>query len=120
MQNIFIKTVDKNKVRNQGVGDYKVGVDGSLHILVAKQKNKDYEFLIAIHELVEAFLADKRGINYKEIDKFDRDHINSEEPGRMKQAPYNDEHMFAEKIEYMVGKELGIDMKEYGLKKPNA
>jgi hypothetical protein len=81
-------------------------------------KNKDYEFLVAIHELVEAWLADKRGINFKEIDEFDKEYKGNKEPGETKDAPYKDEHKFANKIEYLVGKELGIDMKEYGLPKP--
>jgi hypothetical protein len=118
MENISIKTVDKKKIRNGGIGDYKRGVDGSLHILVARMKNKDYEFLVAIHELVEAWLADRHGVNYKEIDQYDKEYKGPGEPGETKDAPYKEEHKFANKIEYLVGKELEIDMKDYGLPKP--
>lgn len=108
MQKIVIKTVPKSKVRNDSVGDYKRGVDGSLIVLTAKQGNKDLEFLVALHELIESKLAEKRGITFTKIDSFDRKHLNSPEPGRMHSAPYHKEHMFAEKIEGLMAKELGL------------
>ena len=103
---IVIKVVPKNKVRNQGIGDYKNN-NGKLEILVAKNSgNKDEKIGVAIHELVEAVLAQKRKISFKEIDKFDRDNIKHPDPGSKKDAPYRQEHKFANKIEAMVVKEL--------------
>ena len=108
MQDIVIKTVDKSKIRNNGIGDYRTGINGNLVILVAKMKNDDEEFLVALHELIESKLALKRGINFKDINSFDRKHLNSPEPGDRKDAPYHEEHEFANKIEGMMAEKLGI------------
>lgn len=108
MQDVLIKTVDKSKIRNGGVGDYKTGVNGNLVVLVAKMGNADEEFLIAVHELLESWFVMKRGISFREINAFDRKFLNSPEPGDRKDAPYNREHEFATKIENMIREELKI------------
>ncbi len=80
---------------------------------ISKFKDKDYEFLMLVHALVEWYLTEKRGISEKIISRFDREHLKLDDPGRNKKAPYRKEHMFAEKIEKIISKELGADWKNY-------
>lgn len=81
--------------------------------------NPDYEFLIAIHELLEWYLTQKKGIRIEEIDRFDilfergREKDNTDEPGDDINAPYYDEHQFASRIERIAAEELGVDWTEY-------
>jgi len=112
-------------MRYPSCGDfYKIEVDNKsmTKIEVAEQINPDYEFLIMIHELIEEYLTRKRGITEESIMEFDlkfedeRDqglHAESTEPGYDKRAPYRDEHIFAELIERLIAKELGVDWIEY-------
>lgn len=103
---IVIKKVNKNKVRNESVGDYK-RKNGRLEILVAKSKDPVFDMGVAIHELVESVLALKRGISFGKIDKFDRKNVEKKgEPGEMKGSPYFKEHAVANKIENILVKEL--------------
>ena len=70
MLNIEIKTIPDKEQRYDTVGDYwkKDGVD---EIRVSSISNRQYEFLIAIHEMVEQFLCESAGITDEEITKFD-------------------------------------------------
>jgi hypothetical protein len=76
-------------------------------------RNPDYEFLIALHELVEQALQIKRKIPEESITKFDTEFTEDGDPGDSPESPYFQEHQFATKIEYMMLKELGLDESEY-------
>jgi hypothetical protein len=82
-------------------------------------KNDDYAFLIGIHEAVEAWLCQKRGITERQVNKFDMDYEKNRkkgdlsEPGNDPMAPYFNEHQFATHIEKMLAREMGIDWKKY-------
>ena len=107
-----------NTMRYSTLGDYYDVVkspDGFKNFLieVADTHNLDYNFLIGLHELVEFYLCNKRGIKDKKITGFDIEHLDAEDPGRLKEAPYHKEHMFAEKIEKLMCKELGIEWRKY-------
>jgi hypothetical protein len=106
--------------RYNTVGDYIYnpfihGID----IFISDTHNQDYNFLLAVHEMIESYLCWKRKISFEAIDKFDidfehrRDKKGIEEPGNDKKAPYYNEHQFAEKIEQLVCKELGIKWADY-------
>jgi hypothetical protein len=104
------------------VGNYNWTEDGLLVIFVSDMNNEDYEYLVMMHEQIEAHLCKKRGILEKDISDFDiqfeKDralglHSPDEEPGDSFLAPYNREHVFASKIERMLANELGVDWKEY-------
>src|SRR5215467_14962981 len=45
------------KMRYPTVGDWQFKPDGSLHITVARMSDRRYEFLVGLHELVEALLC---------------------------------------------------------------
>ncbi len=118
MLNINIKTIPDNEQRYDTVGDYwkKDGVD---EIKVSMMGNRQYEFLVAIHEMVEQFLCENAGITDEEITKFDieyeekRKNGDDTEPGEDIYAPYHKQHMFAEKIEKMMAEECEIDWQDY-------
>ncbi len=118
MLNINIKTIPDNEQRYDTVGDYwkKDGVD---EIKVSMMGNRQYEFLVAIHEMVEQFLCENAGITDEEITKFDieyeekRKNGDDTEPGEDIYAPYYKQHMFAEKIEKMMAEECEIDWQDY-------
>ena len=71
--------------------------------------NDDYEFLIFIHELIEWRLTQKHGVAEEDITAFDKKHLDTNEPGYLKEAPYHKEHMAAEAIERMVATLLGVE-----------
>ena len=118
---IILKSIPIQKQRFKALGDWLVYGKGNFLILVAKCKI-DYEFLMALHELIECFLCQKRGISEIEVNKFDELfskeckkglHKNQPEAGRDKRAPYHKEHLFAIKIEKLIAKELKVDWKKY-------
>lgn len=81
--------------------------------------NHRYEYLIAIHELLEALLCHERGIAEGSVTKFDEQFESlrpigfTGEPGDHPLAPYRKEHFFATSIERLVASELGIDWTKY-------
>lgn len=90
-----------------------------LQIRVSDMGNEDYESLVALHELVEVLLCQKRGITTEEVDAFDkafeaaRPDGNNDEPGDDPKAPYKKEHFFATNIEKLMSAELGVDWTAY-------
>ncbi len=108
------------KMRYPTIGDYYKIKDGWI-IAAVDLKNPDYNFLTLIHELIELYLTQRRGIPEPAVKKFDEWVIKEKTAGRIKKtaasgrhpkAPYRREHIFAEKIEKMVAKELGVDRKK--------
>lgn len=131
MRAIVIKTIPHAKQRYPTVGDYFDGVlvdpthynEPARHFRISDMGNPDFEFLVALHELIESHLVQKRGISDYAIDAFDKDfeiareqglQAKDAEPGDDPQAPYHREHVFATTIEKWVARELGVDWQEYG------
>lgn len=112
MRSILVETIAHSEQRYDTVGDWYF--DGlRQRIRVSSLGSLNYEFLIAVHELIEWFLCENRGISEATVDAFDKHHLASPEPGNLKDAPYHREHQMAMKIERMLAKELGVDWKEY-------
>ena len=112
---IWIKTIPQDKHRYETCGDYWFHPD-LINVRVSQMENEDYEFLVAIHELVEAYLVKKRGISEPEIMAFDiafNETGKDSEPGDEPDAPYRKEHFFATTIERLMAAELGVDWKLY-------
>jgi hypothetical protein len=60
---IEIEAIDPAKIRYSTCGDWQWLEDGTLRIEVPDFRgNKDSAFLVAIHELVEAWLCNRDGI----------------------------------------------------------
>jgi len=119
---ISIETIPHQDQRYETCGDWYIGPDDTIHIKVSDMGNADYEFLVALHELCEFWLCNKRGITDEQITAFDKKfeedraaglHGDDEEPGDDPNAPYRREHFFATIIERMLAHELGVDWAEY-------
>lgn len=117
---IDIKVIPHNQQRYETVGDWYFNSDNNrLTIRVSAMRNKKYEFLIALHEQIEAMLCIERGICEKEITLFDmtfeanRKDNNTDEPGDDPKAPYKKEHFFATSLERLMAAELGVDWRKY-------
>lgn len=102
-KNVKIKSVPESQIRNKNIGDYKLNPQGGVDILVSNKLNPVESKKVAIHELVESNLARERGIPFESINKFDKTHIKSPEPGDLKSAPYHEEHKIANQAEKLVG-----------------
>lgn len=119
---ITIESIPHKHHRYETVGDW-FWRKKHLVIRVSKMKNPDYILLVAIHELVEAWLCFRRGISERSVTKFDKEFEEKRsnhqflggvsEPGDHPEAPYFDEHQFATKIERMVAEELEINWRKY-------
>jgi len=111
-------TTHKDLPRNNSLGDYFSDEEGNVTI-IAYMKNEEYyneAFLIALHEMIEQRLTEHRGISEHDIDAFDRcvdQNRDVQEPGDEPDAPYYQEHRFAENVERLVAMELGVDWHDY-------
>ena len=108
--NIEIKFVPENQIRNKGIGDYREIPSGGLEVLVSDKLSLLERQKVAVHELVEATLAKKRGISFEEINKFDREHLDAIQPGELKDAPYRNEHLAANEAENIFSKSQLTDL----------
>lgn len=129
---IETKTIPHTEQRYNTCGDWWFTAEGDLkpedilHVRVSHLGNADMEALIGIHEVVEALLCKKRGIEEKDVSKFDElyekarteypEILGESEPGDHPKAPYNKEHEFATRLEHSLSMELGVDWQEYNKK----
>ena len=117
----IIETIPHKSQVYDTVGDWRVE-DGVLRVRVSDMKNDDYEFLVALHELVEQHLCKKRGITEAQVDEFDIEFeklransvtMTTAEPGDNRFAPYRHEHCIATGIERIVAGVLGVNWADY-------
>ena len=118
MLNIEIKTVEHKSHRYETVGDYYCEND-KLKFEISDMNNSDMERAVFLHEFIEQWLTEKRGITEESISEFDiefeknREVGNLDEPGDAENCPYKKEHRFAENIERLVCHEVGLDWATY-------
>lgn len=110
---IEIESIPQSKQRYATLGDYWRAADGALYIKVQEFADWRYEFLIALHELVEEALTHQRGIQEPDIMAFDTAHLDSDDPGMLPDAPYHKEHVYATGVEMAMAAMLGVDWAEY-------
>jgi len=113
--NIRIEFIPAAEQRYDTWGDWFYDEKGDLVIKVSNDvegmPTADHQFLVALHELIEVKLCEKRGITQKMVDAFDMSEpaLSSEgEPGDLPDAPYRKEHRFAMIIEHLMAHELGL------------
>ena len=100
------------------MGDWQLKPDG-LHIFVSRMSDQRYEFLVGMHEAIEAYLCKQAGISQVAVDRFDRAYErrrkpgDEREPGDNPKAPYHKEHMFASRVERMLADQLGVNWGAY-------
>jgi len=108
---LYCVVLPHKQQRYDTVGNYYQDIFGT-NFIVSKM-DSDAEFLVLIHELVEWYLTQKRGIKIKDIDRFDMKFKGEGEPGDDKDSPYRKEHRFATRIEKILAKELGVNWDKY-------
>lgn len=104
---ITIKTLSPRKeMRYNTAGDWVRTKRGNLKITVVPQETAEGTFLLAVHEVIEAYLCHRDGITQKEVDDWDfqQDCVwgrvcKSREPGDSPHAPYYVQHRLATAIE---------------------
>lgn len=119
---ISIETIPHKSQRYETVGDWTIDQNGDITIKVSETGTRDYNFLVALHELVEVYLCQKRGITQEAVDKFDMEFeklreksltLSTEEPGDQKDAPYRKEHCCASGVERHLASELNVTWADY-------
>ena len=109
---INIKIIPGNEQRYPTLGDYWIDKKtGDIEVRSTDTGNKDKDFAVILHELVEWYLIDKKGINVGDIDAFDINFENENgvgEPGDMVGAPYRREHHIADIVERVLLVECGV------------
>lgn len=114
---IEIATIPHNQQRYNTVGDWYMNVDGeTLIIKVSDTSISEFNFLIAVHELVEAYTCNIRRVSPDEVDSWDRDHIDSDDPGSLIGCPYFMPHFLATIVEMVLAIFFGVDWIEYEAK----
>ena len=122
MTKTIIETIPHGKQAYETVGDWRNDPDGTLRIRVSDMKNDDYEFLVALHELIEQKLCQKRGITTESVDEFDIEFekqrkksltLSTAEPGDNRFAPYRNEHCIATGVERIVAAALDVNWSDY-------
>lgn len=107
---IIIESIPEKYHRYDTIGDWYYEGD-ILHIKVSEELPEDQQLLVALHELIEVKLCEKRGITQKQVDDFDfnfKSDDPNEEPGDHVDAPYRKEHRFSMIVEHMMAHELGV------------
>lgn len=84
-------------------------------IVVSPLPDEKYEFLIALHEFVEAQLCKFAGITPAQVDEFDSNWKGEGEPGDDPNCPYQTQHNCASLVEMLVCHELGINWTQYNV-----
>jgi hypothetical protein len=119
MRRILTEFISHDSQRYPTCGDYIFESNGDIRIWVSDTGNDDYNFLVAVHELIEAYLTLRRGIKEEDITAFDkefernREEDNVDEPGDDPDAPYRKEHFFATNVERLLAAELNVDWATY-------
>lgn len=118
--NVAIQTIAHTQQRYPTVGDWTWDDDsGALTIRVSDLGDWRYEFLVGIHELIEAALCRHGGITQEQVDAFDlafeaaRPEGDASEPGFASEASYRQQHMVATGIETVLASLLDVDWNEY-------
>lgn len=106
---ITIQSVPPVDIRYSTCGDWFYCDNGELQITVPEYGNDDSAFLVALHELVEAWACKKAGIKEESVFDWDNANLNAEEPGDIPEAPYHVQHRLATDVEKAVCEALGID-----------
>lgn len=115
MKDIHVKFIPQHEQRFDCVdqiGDYWETED-TIEFRITRFKNPIYSLAILIHELHEKHRNNQLGIKDADVDQFDLDHPELDEPGESPQAPYHRTHMEADCIERLYIILAGGDWVEY-------
>ena len=109
---IRIEVLPYSQMRYPTLGDWFADQHGAV-IQVADLGNWRMNYLVAMHEMIEAALCQHLGIPESVVLAWDKANPESDDPGALEGAPYRDQHLMAEKFERRLAQELGVDWGEY-------
>ena len=109
---VRIESMPPDEMRYSTEGDWMYTRDGVLVIQVSANAPLREQILIALHELIEAFLCENQNVSQVAVDAFDMSFTGDGEPGDAPDAPYRKQHRFAALIDHLIAHELG--MQDYG------
>lgn len=124
---IVIESIPHVKQRYPTCGDWYTDPDGTLNIKVSEEMGNDSCFLVSVHELVECYIAMRRGITVQQIDDFDMAYekahreggtlegkrLDDSEPGDDPTCPIFAEHGIATGIERILCAIMGITWNQH-------
>lgn len=120
MNGIIFETIPHKSQKYDTCGDWGYdGEKGAYYIRVSQMTDWRYEFLVAIHELVEMAWCWKNGVSEEEVTEFDREFEKNRipgddsEPGDDLKAPYREGHQLATMIERATALILGVNWRDY-------
>jgi hypothetical protein len=120
---IIIESIPHASQRYPTCGDWFEDPDGTLRIKVSEEMGADSCLLVALHELFERKLLEKRGVTTQQVDDFDiayeKAHreggtlegkrLDESEPGDDPTAPYHSEHEKSTALEMIAAMLMGVD-----------
>lgn len=109
---IKIEVIPHKEQRYDTVGDWQF-IGDDLLIRVSDLNDERYNFLIGIHEAIEAMLCKAFGISQEVVDHWDMSHLDVKEPGNILEAPYYQQHLMATIVERILSIGLDVDWNEY-------
>lgn len=96
------------------VGNWQIGTEGSVLVLVSDLRDEIYQQAVALHELVEAWLCKAAGVTQEAVDAFDMGPGKDlEEPGFDLRSPYHRQHCWADTAERLFIAAAGESWTEY-------
>ena len=110
---IEVKVVKHSDQRYPTIGDWQFSQQGQLTIKVSDTDDAHMNFLIAIHEIIEAYLCRANGISAEMVDSHDLENSDHPDPGSIPGCIYYREHMIATMIERVIAAELQMDWNDY-------
>jgi hypothetical protein len=94
-------------------GDYWWEKDGTLQIRCSRYPNEIQEIGTIDHEMLEAWKLKVKGVSVKDVEKFDKEHEDHDDPGCLPDAPYHKEHMESMQHEKLLCEQMGFDWDKY-------
>jgi hypothetical protein len=113
MKRIVIEVIPHAEQRYDTCGDWQFDNEGNLNIKVSDTGDDNYNFLVARHEMDEAWLCQAEGISQQQVDEFDLAHPDDDQPGENPDAPYYNQHLFATAAEQHMALALQLDWHNY-------
>jgi hypothetical protein len=126
---IDIKDIEHSQQAYDTVGNWSFLPGEVLKIEVSRMSDERYMLLVAIHELVEAWLCKTAGIDGDSVTRFDMSWVAAQqdahqatwgevfagitEPGDDPRAPYHAQHLAATELEMRLAHLLGVDWAAY-------
>jgi len=106
---IEVQIVPHRMQRYPTCGDYFLDDNNDIQIRISECPDWRVEAAVLVHELVELILVRRQDIALSDIDAWDKNYVGDDEPGNNPCAPYHKPHVFADLVERMIVRELGME-----------